>query len=184
MEDRMAPFVKAGRAAFGVVLKGYIGRPRPAGGPSRRTVEYRRADRRASPNFAAAWTISRRGPTRSDADCALAPSAGATLGLIVGASKPGIARRVHGRRTRPPTVTIMAAANPTNFAPHIRAPKLIVQGRYDEDTPARTAAEAAVQAADRAQTDALYDGGHVPSIEVMMSATSGWLDETLGRVTR
>ena len=31
MDDRMAPFVRAGRAAFGVVLEGYIERLRPAG---------------------------------------------------------------------------------------------------------------------------------------------------------
>jgi hypothetical protein len=29
-----------------------------------------------------------------------------------------------------------------------------------------------------------YDGGHVPSIEVVMNATRGWLDEHLGRVAR
>ena len=32
-------------------------------------------------------------------------------------------------------------ANPINFAAHIRAPKILVQGRYDEDTPLKTAAE-------------------------------------------
>jgi hypothetical protein len=42
MDDRMAPFVKAGRAAFGVVLEGYIERLRPAGfvPPNPATVEF------------------------------------------------------------------------------------------------------------------------------------------------
>ena len=31
MDERMVPFVKAGRAAFGVVLRGYIGGPRHTG---------------------------------------------------------------------------------------------------------------------------------------------------------
>lgn len=31
-------------------------------------------------------------------------------------------------------------ANPINFAAHIRAPTILVQGRYDEDTPLKTAA--------------------------------------------
>jgi hypothetical protein len=35
---------------------------------------------------------------------------------------------------------ISASANPINFA-YIRAPKLILQGRYDEDTHLRTATE-------------------------------------------
>ena len=30
----------------------------------------------------------------------------------------------------------------------------------------------------------LYDGGHVPSIEVTMSSTSAWLDQHMGRVVR
>ena len=29
-----------------------------------------------------------------------------------------------------------------------------------------------------------YDGGHVPSLEVAMNTTSGWLDQQLGRVVR
>jgi hypothetical protein len=30
----------------------------------------------------------------------------------------------------------------------------------------------------------LYDGGHVPSAELMLRATTEWLDEHLGRATR
>jgi len=30
----------------------------------------------------------------------------------------------------------------------------------------------------------LYDGGHVPSLEVLMSTTMPWLEEQLGRVGR
>jgi esterase/lipase len=92
--------------------------------------------------------------------------------VYIGAGLPGSYR------------VINAAANPINFAPHIRAPKLIVQGRYDEDTPVRTATEPLFKLLSEPKRLTLYDGGHVPSVEVLMSATSGWLDEHLGRVVR
>ena len=79
---------------------------------------------------------------------------------------------------------IAAAANPINFTPHIRAPKVVVQGRYDEDIPVRTAAEPFFKLLSEPKQMILYDGGHVPSVEVAMSTTSGWLDQQLGRVVR
>ena len=92
------------------------------------------------------------------------PSAGSILGLIlaaletryralvfIGAGLPGSYRAIN------------AAANPINFAPHIRAPKLIVQGRYDEDTPLRTATEPFFKLLSEPKRLTLYDGGHVPS---------------------
>ena len=79
---------------------------------------------------------------------------------------------------------IIAAANPINFTPHIRAPKLVVQGRYDEDTPVRTATEPFFKLLSEPKQMIFYDGGHVPSVEVAMSTTSGWLDQQLGRVVR
>ncbi len=92
--------------------------------------------------------------------------------MFVGAGLPGTYR------------AISAAANPINFASQIRAPKLIVQGRYDEDTPLRTATEPLFKLLSEPKRLTLYDGGHVPSVEVVMSATSGWLEEHLGRVAR
>ena len=87
MEDRMAPFVRAGRAAFGVVLEGYIERLRPASfvRPAVNTVEFTEI-------VVNRVTDLRRGldylETRPDIDmtrvAALAPSAGSVLGLVVG----------------------------------------------------------------------------------------------------
>ena len=91
MEDRVGPFVKAGRAAFGVVLKGYIERLRPAGDvrPSPATVEY--FDRIKN-----RITDLRRGldylESRQDVDASriafFGPSAGAQIGLILAAIEP------------------------------------------------------------------------------------------------
>jgi hypothetical protein len=127
--------------------------------------------------------------TRSDIDmsriAALAPSAGSILGLVLGA----IETRYHafvfiGTGIPASYIAISAAANPISFAAYIKAPKLILQGRYDEDTPLRIATEPFFKLLSAPKQLTLYDGGHVPSIEVMMSATSGWLDEQLGRVVR
>jgi eukaryotic-like serine/threonine-protein kinase len=188
MDDRMAPFVRGGRAAFGVVLEGYVERLRPPGfvRPDVSTVEF--ADIVVN-----RVTDLRRGldylETRPDIDMTrvgvLAPSAGSVLGLIlaaletryralvfVGAGLPGSYRAIN------------AAANPINFASRIRAPKLILQGRYDEDTPLRTATEPFFKLLSEPKLLTLFEGGHVPSVEVVMSTTIPWLEEQLGRVVR
>lgn len=188
MDDRMAPFVKSGRAAFGVVLKGYIGRLEPPGTvrPSATTVEYfeRMLNR---------VTDLRRGldylETRPDIDRTrigfLAPSAGSVFGTALAAVETRYRGIIMVGAGLPIYYApIIAAANPINFAPYIRGPKLLVQGRYDEDTSLRTAAEPMFKLWSEPKRLFLYDGGHVPSNETMMTATSGWLDETLGRVVR
>src|SRR4030095_3490819 len=91
MEDRVAPLIKSGRAAFGVIIKGYMERlnspdyvrPDPA------TVEYRER----SVNWI---TDVRRGldylETRNEIDPSriafYGPSAGSRIGLILGAVEP------------------------------------------------------------------------------------------------
>ncbi|HUE89027.1 MAG TPA: bifunctional serine/threonine-protein kinase/formylglycine-generating enzyme family protein [Vicinamibacterales bacterium] len=188
MDDRMAPFVRGGRAAFGVVLEGYIERLRPASfvRPAVSTVEFAEI-------VVNRVTDLRRGldylETRTDIDMSrmagLAPSAGSTLGLILGALETRHRAFVFIGAGLPGSYrAINAAANPINFAAHIRAPKLILQGRYDEDTPLRTATEPLFKLLSEPKRLTLYDGGHVPSVEVVMSSTSAWLEEHLGRVVR
>ena len=189
MDDRMAPFVRAGRAAFGVVLEGYIERLRPASfvRPDLSTVEFaeimvsRVTDLRRGLDYLETRPDidkTRHGGPRSErrlgarADTRGSRNPIPRASCIIGAGLPGTYRAIN------------AAANPINFAPHIRAPKLIVQGRYDEDTPLRTAAEPLFKLFAEPKQMTLFDGGHVPSIEVTMSATRGWLDANLGRVVR
>ena len=184
MDDRMVPFVRGGRAAFGVVLEGYIERLRPAGfvRPLSSTVEFAEI-------VAGRVTDLRRGldylETRKDLDMTrvgvLAPSAGSVLGLIVAALETRYHALVFIGAGIPATYRgISATANPINFASYIRAPKLILQGRYDEDTPLRTATEPFFKLLSEPKLLTLYDGGHVPSLEVLMSTTMPWLEEQLG----
>jgi pimeloyl-ACP methyl ester carboxylesterase len=188
IDDRMSPFVKSGRAVFGVVLRGYIGRLLTTGeaAPDPATVEY--VDKIAN-----RITDLRRGldylGTRPDVDATrigfFGPSSGAQIGLILAAVE-GRYRGVIMLGAGLPShlLRYAAEANPVNFTPHIRAPKLIVQGRYDEDTPLKTSMEPMYKLMPRPKQFFLYDGGHVASPEVQMTATAGWLDATLGPVRR
>jgi formylglycine-generating enzyme required for sulfatase activity len=188
IDDTMAPFIKAGRAVFGVVLEGYIGRLRPPGfvAPDPSTAEY--ADIVVS-----RVTDLRRGldylETRPDLDkariMAFAPSAGAILGIVAAALETRYRGVVFVGAGLPASYRVIYAnANPINFASFIRAPKFVLQGRYDEDVPVRTAMEPFYKLLSQPKHLVIYDGGHVPSMEVAMAATRDWLDENLGKVAR
>jgi formylglycine-generating enzyme required for sulfatase activity len=188
MDDRLAPFIKSGRAAFGVVLKGYIERLRPQGAtePDPATVEYLET-------IVNRVTDLRRGldylDTRLDVDASrvafFGPSAGAQIGLILAAVETRYRAVVLvGAGLPKHYVRWIAEANPINFSAHIRGPKLLIQGRYDEDTPFRTMAEPLYKLLSEPKRLALYDGGHVPPLEFLMPTLTTWLDDTLGAVRR
>jgi formylglycine-generating enzyme required for sulfatase activity len=188
MEDRLAAFIKSGRAAFGVVLTGYQERLRPGGAPrpERSTVEYLE-------ELVARITDIRRGldylVTRTDVDPSkiafFGPSAGAQLGIVlaavetryravafVGAGLPASARDIIDR------------ANPINFAAHIRPPKLILHGKYDEDTPLRSAGMPLFNLLPPPKRLELFEGGHTPPDGHAFSVISPFLDEVMGKVRR
>jgi pimeloyl-ACP methyl ester carboxylesterase len=115
----------------------------------------------------------------------LAPSAGSVLGLIVGAIESRYRTIVMFGAGLPASYrAIVREANPIYFASHIAAPKLIVQGRFDEDTPLRTASEPLFKLLIEPKRLFVYEGGHVPTVELSVSATQPWLDEHLGPVRR
>ncbi len=188
IEDRLAPFIKSGRAAFGVVINGYMERLRPQGyvPPDPSTVEFRER----SVNWI---TDVRRGldylETRNEIDptriAFFGPSAGSRIGLILAAVE-----------TRYRSVLLMGAgvgkgesqtiaeAYPVNFASHIHGPKLMVNGRYDEDTPFKTQAEPLFKLLREPKRSIVFEGGHVPPFEFLVTTMNGWLDETMGPVKR
>ncbi len=59
-----------------------------------------------------------------------------------------------------------------------------MQGRYDEDTPLRTAAEPLFKLLPEPKKLVIYEGGHVAAGRITMKTSSPWLDDTLGRVVR
>jgi len=186
MEAVLGPVIKSGRAVFGVVLKGYIERLHPPGYvlPNLTSVEYlERVVNRV--------TDLRRGldylETRKDLDSNrlsfYGPSAGAQIGLILAAVEPryrGVILAGAGLLT----VARIAEAEPANFASHIRAPKLILQGRYDEDTPLKTQSEPLFKVLTEPKRVVLYDGGHVAPAALVVSNVGAFLDQLLGPVKR
>jgi serine/threonine protein kinase/formylglycine-generating enzyme required for sulfatase activity len=188
LEDLLGPVVKSGRAAFGVVLKGYQERLRPEGyaEPDPTTVEYR--DKIVN------WiTDLRRGldylETRNDIDASriafFGPSSGARVGLVLAAVENRY-RSVclMGAGLRKSYVQFIQGASPTGFASHIRAPKLMIHGRYDENLALKTEAEPLYKLLPEPKRLVLYEGGHIPPFEFFVTTFNGWLDETLGPVRR
>jgi serine/threonine protein kinase/formylglycine-generating enzyme required for sulfatase activity len=188
MEDRLGPVIKSGRAAFGVVIKGYMERLRPEGysEPDLTTVEYR--DKIVN------WvTDIRRGldyiETRSDLDSSrigfFGPSAGSRTGLVLAAVENRYRSiLLMGAGLSQSDARRIAGANPVYFAPHISEPKLMLHGRYDEDVPLKTGGEPLFKLLREPKRLVLFEGGHIPPIELFVTTMNGWLDETLGPVKR
>jgi len=187
IEANAASYIKAGRAVFSVVLKGYKERPWPAGDspPKNTSVQYR--DRVV--NWA---TDYRRGldylSTRSDIDADKIACYGVSvnprkLTLIAVESRyaavillaAGLIRSWSG---------MIPETHGANFAPHIRAPKLMLHGRYDEIIPYRTEGEPLYKLLREPKELFLFDQGHVPSLEISVPIINQWLDRTLGMVKR
>ena len=127
MDDRMAPFVRGGRAAFGVVLEGYIERLRPANfvRPDLSTVEFaeiiigRVTDLRRSLDYL---------ETRPDIDktrlAVFAPSAGSVHGLILGALETRYRAFMFVGAGLPGTYRVIhATVNPDQLCPAHRGPQ-------------------------------------------------------------
>lgn len=186
IEISIGPLIRSGRAVFSVELEGFIGRPWPAGFviPPRSDDEY--------VDYSAARVIEmRRGldylASRPDIDSKviafLGPSAGGGPGVLVTAleSRYGSVMFV-GSGINPGEERYAPAASRINFAPRIKAPKLLLQGRFDEDTPLESHAEPLFRLLREPKRMQIYEGGHVPPPEIAIPALITWLDETLGPV--
>ncbi len=184
---RIAPLVKAGRALFVVVLPGYPGRERPQGyrRPGWDTVAFRQR--------AVAESVDiRRGVdyllTRKDVDGSRIAFMNASIswqGILFAAVEPRYRSVVFvGDGVYPDQAKWIAEANPVNFAPHVRPPKLMLNGRWDEDFAFRTEAEPLFKLLAEPKSLQLFDGGHIPPAEVLVPAVNAWLDRTMGPVAR
>ena len=188
IEDRLAPLIKSGRAVYGVVTEGYIERLRPASFvfPDTSTAEYREL-------IVSRITDVRRGldylQSRDDVDAKrialFAPSAGARIGLILAALEDRYACvLLMGAGVIKEDLQTIAEANPINFAPHIRGPKLMLHGRYDEDTPLKTRGEPLFRILREPKQLITFEGGHVPTSEIQIPIVIKFFDDKLGPVKR
>ena len=186
IEANFAPLIRSGRAVFSVLLEGYVGRPRRSElgtTPDTRSTEF--------VDYMVERVIElRRGldylDTRSDLDHSrigfMAQSAGGGPGLLLTAVEKRYRSILFiGTGISPGRIADAAAANRINFAPRITGPKMMLSGRYDEDTPPYMAQPlyALLREPKRQQ---MYDGGHAPPVDVFVPAMRKWFDETLGTV--
>ncbi len=80
---------------------------------------------------------------------------------------------------------VLPEADPMNFAPHVKIPVLMINGRYDFVFPLDTCQEPLFRALGSPAQDkshVLYDTGHAPPLLPMMKDTLNWLDHYLGPV--
>jgi formylglycine-generating enzyme required for sulfatase activity/dienelactone hydrolase len=186
IEIQLAPIIRNGRAVFAVELEGFLGRPRPANWvvPDRTTEEW--------VDFSVSRaTEMRRGldylETRKDIDSSrialLGTSAGGGPGVHVTALDSRFRTVVFaGTGISPHEKSTIAAANRINFVSRIRAPKLMLHGRYDEDTSLKSDAEPMFRLLREPKRLEIYEGVHVPPREIAIPAITKWLDETMGPV--
>ncbi len=187
IEANAASYIKAGRAVFSVVLKGYKERPWPAGysPPKNTSVQYR--------DLVVNWaTDHRRGldyiSTRSEIDAEKIACYGVSvnprkLTLIAVESRYAAVILVAAGLIKSWSGMIPETYG-GNFAPHIRAPKLMLHGRYDEVISYRTEGEPLYKLLREPKELVLFDQGHIPSLEISVPIINQWLDRTLGVVKR
>ena len=185
-DSRLAPYLQAGRAVFLVVLKGFAGRE-PVGA----YANYEAGSRKHR-DVMMSWTVDmQRGldylETRSDIDARKIAFMNHST-YISGAVFAGLDRRYSsviliGAGVYPELLHVAADVNPLHFIPHILAPKLMLNGRYDAGTPESTA-EPIFRLMRAPKKRSVFVGGHIPPAEISVPLINGFLDETLGPVSR
>jgi cephalosporin-C deacetylase-like acetyl esterase len=186
-EYSFGPQIKAGRALLAVVPIGAIERPRKQGfyWPEIESVRYRELVIHYATEFRLGIDYL---DTRDDIDmnrlAFVGSSWGSTnTGIIIAAIEPRyhaaifLAGGIHRY-----AVQMLPEVNPINFAPHIKPPKLLLNGKYDEAFPPETEALPFYKLLTEPKQLSLLESGHVPPIEKRVPIINKWLDETLGLV--
>jgi serine/threonine protein kinase/formylglycine-generating enzyme required for sulfatase activity len=187
-EEWLGSVMKSGRALIAVVAEGNSERPWPADfkKPGYQTVEHRDL-------LVNKYVDHRRGldyvETRDDIDMSrvgfIGISSGASTGLILAAVEARY-RSVFLTAGGLPSyfTTNQPDANPINFAPHIRQPKYVLNGRFDENFLGKTAVEPMLKLFSEPKELESYDGPHAPPMEKLVPAMNRFFDRTLGAVRR
>lgn len=188
IENFASAQIKAGRAVFAVVLKGFLERPFPADRKPISVTSVRYRDKLINDAIDLSRGLDYL-ETRKDIDVSRIAywgySAGAEFGIFCTALEPRI------RALAFMAVGITSGSeqyaeeiNPANFAPYIKIPKLLIIGRYDEQYSWKSESEPLVKLLTEPKQLIRYDAGHTPPPEIAVPAISKWLDERLGPVSR
>jgi len=186
VEMQVAPFIKSGRAIWSVVFKGFKEREHPVGYLPPRYVTVKRREevvRNAIDLSRGVDYLAARKDLDLNRLAYYGYSQGAQEGLIYAAVEKRYRSVVFVAGSMPlGSQDWVAEASPPNFAAHIRVPKLLLNGRYDEVNPIRTHVEPAFKLLREPKRMQLYDAGHTPPLEIIVPVINTWLDETLSPV--
>jgi formylglycine-generating enzyme required for sulfatase activity/dienelactone hydrolase len=126
--------------------------------------------------------------TRSDIDAGrvgyYGGSAGANAALPIVAVEPRL-KAVVLLSGGLPAIRRPPEADPINFAPHITAPTLMLNGRDDFIFPLESVAKplfTLLGAPPGRKRLAIHEGGHVPALNELIRDVLGWFDQYLGPV--
>ncbi len=185
-ERIMGPHVKAGRAVMTVLVKGMRGRPWDAGrtAPALPSVQYRQ-------ELVLHATELRRGidylETRPELDLSRLAYVGFSKGAGSWLPFAAVDSRFRsvvlvGGGIDVNYVSALPEANSINFAPHVGAPTLLLNGRYDEENPWARHSLPLWRLLREPKRLTLIEGGHLPPAELRVPAINDWLDETVGPI--
>jgi formylglycine-generating enzyme required for sulfatase activity len=183
--DFMAqPHIKAGRAVFAVVLRGYVERKDPLYVRVRDGTSVRFREQLVH------WaTEIRRGldylETRSDVDAQKIAFWNVSISsfVVFAAVEPRYRSVIFEGDGMPKEwLKFLPEANPIFFVSHIRAPKLMLNGRYDEQWPFQSAIQPLYKLLREPKRLEVCECGHIPPPQVSVPIINSWLDETLGTV--
>ena len=183
---RLAPYLRSGRAVFVIVLKGFAGRE-PVGAYA--AIEVGSAQHN---DILLQWTVDmQRGrdylETRPDIDkkkIMFWNDSTFDSGAVFAAVDNRYASVIFvGAGVWPELQHVSAEVNPLHFFPHIRAPKLLIHGLYDDGHP--IASEEPIFRLMREPKKRVgLVGGHMSPPELTVPVVNAFLDETLGPVSR
>jgi formylglycine-generating enzyme required for sulfatase activity/DNA-binding winged helix-turn-helix (wHTH) protein len=188
---RLSPYLRGGRAVFLVALEGFSGRE---SGKYAKIYDNHDFGSAAFRDGMASWVRDMQRSfdyleTRSDIDArkvAFWNDSTYQVGVVMAAVNHRYSSVIMvgcGGESKS-LVSLPADINPFQFAPHIRAPKLLMNGRYDDRTIEHISFEPFYQMLSMPKKRVRFEGGHMPPPEIAVPIINGFLDETLGPVKR
>ncbi|MFQ6093667.1 MAG: alpha/beta hydrolase family protein, partial [bacterium] len=181
-----APHIKTGRAVLAVVPKGAVEREWGSNylEPEINTVRYREETVKYATEFSLGLDYL---ATRDDIDMGKLAYVGVSWGAHCALMSAAVEIRYRtvvfiGGGLEKSDEQKLPGANPINFLPYIKPPKLLLNGKYDETFPFETHARPFYNLMREPKKLALVEGGHTPPLEQRVPVLNQWLDETLGPV--
>jgi len=182
----LGPHIKAGRAMFTVVMKGMTEREWEPGysEPDTNSVEYRNLMVLHSSELNHGLDyLETRGEINIDKLSYIGFSWGSGSRLIFAGVNNRFKSCVFiGGGIDERGFPILPEVNPINYAPYIKVPKLLLNGKQDEEHIYKTRALPLYNLLKEPKKIAMVDGGHLPSLEVRVPIINKFLDETFGPV--